>query len=142
MEQLLFAKLSSHAQIPKRADDQAAGYDLYSAQEFNIPPKSRALIKTDIAWSVPNGYFGQICDRSGLAYKSGITCFAGIIDSNYSGNIGVILYNSGDVSFPVEIGDRIAQIIIQKYFSFHPIEVSEINTNTQRGDKGFGSSGK
>ena len=85
--------LSEAAKTPTKGTNQAAGYDLYAAQNAEIDPLKRALIKTNISIAIPKGYYGRIAPRSGLAYKNGIDVMAGVIDSDYRGDVGVILYN-------------------------------------------------
>ena len=90
--------------------------------------------------SIPKGYVGLIWPRSGLAYKHGLDVFAGVIDSGYRGDVGVVLYNSQFGDYHIEAGDRIAQIIFQKIEDFELIEVSRLN-ETDRNNEGFGSTG-
>jgi dUTP pyrophosphatase len=134
-------KLSENAKVPTRGTIFAAGYDLYAAENFIIKPLSRQLVKTNISIGVPEGFYGRIAPRSGLAYKNGIDVLAGVIDSDYRGDIGVILFNT-DVNkdFEVKAGDRIAQLIIEKCFNASWLEVENLN-DTQRSSGGFGSTG-
>lgn len=134
--------LSSNALMPKKGSIDAAGYDLYSVESGLIKPKERLLIKTGIVLEIPSGYYGRIAPRSGLAFKHGIDVMAGVIDSDYRGEIGVILYNTDNINdFIFEIGDKIAQIIFEKYYDFDIVESKELD-KTQRGNGGFGSTGK
>jgi dUTP pyrophosphatase len=138
---LKIKKLDENAIAPKKGSILAAGYELYSSEVGTIKPKERRLIKTSIVLEIPEGYYGRIAPRSGLAFKHGIDVMAGVIDSDYRGEIGVILYNtdcSNDFIFGV--GDKIAQIIFEKYYDFDIVEAKELN-DTQRGDGGFGSTG-
>lgn len=160
--------LSKNAQVPTFANDGDAGYDLYAAEDKVIFPLGWTLIKTDIALAIPNGYYGQIAPRSGLALKSGITVFGGIIDSTYRGNVGVILYNAknpyeiidksasiykpnqkdvvlnqitlNSSIFRVSKGDRVAQIIFKKYEKVGFDLVDKL-PESDRGQGGFGSTG-
>ncbi|XP_065567612.1 deoxyuridine 5'-triphosphate nucleotidohydrolase-like isoform X2 [Artemia franciscana] len=111
---LKFKKLSSHAFAPERGSAFAAGLDLKSAYDYEVPPKSRVLAKTDIQIQVPHGCYARIAPRSGLALKYGIDVGAGVVDEDYRGNVGVILFNFGDEIFKVAKGDRIAQLICEK----------------------------
>jgi len=141
MNQILFKLLSDKAKIPTRANVNDAGLDLYSAEDVVIHPSTRALIKTDIAFQIPNGYYGRIAPRSGLAYKNGIDVFGGCLDSTYRGNIGVILFNSEfEQEFKVNVGDRVAQLIIEAHYNFDVVTVFELG-DSSRGTGGFGSSG-
>jgi dUTP pyrophosphatase len=131
--------LSSSAKLPVRSTQLSAGYDLCSAQSSTIPAWGRGLIKTDIAVKVPIGTYGRIAGRSGLALK-GVTVAGGVIDRDYIGNVGVILYNFSDDEFKVNIGDRIAQLILEQIRTPEIIETQNLD-NTERGAKGFGSTG-
>tara|TARA_B100002019_G_scaffold285319_1_gene294134 strand:+ start:1223 stop:1711 length:489 start_codon:yes stop_codon:yes gene_type:complete len=133
-------KLDPEAIVPTRANKTDAGYDLYALADIQIPAINHKLIKTGISMSIPEGYVGLIWPRSGLAYKSGLDVFAGVIDSGYRGDIGVILYNSRMDHYQVKKGDRIAQIVFQKVEGFDLVEVKDLD-GTQRGEGGFGSSG-
>jgi len=134
-------KLSDQAKIPTQGSKYAAGYDLYAAEEVLVNTMGRKLVKTNISISVPEGYYGRIAPRSGLAYKNGIDVLAGVIDSDYRGDIGVILFNSDhNLDFQVNVGDRIAQIIIEKCHSVNWDTVENLEASV-RSEKGFGSSG-
>lgn len=134
-------KLSDQAKIPTQGSKYAAGYDLYAAEEVLVNTMGRKLVKTNISISIPEGYYGRIAPRSGLAYKNGIDVLAGVIDSDYRGDIGVILFNSDhNLDFQVNVGDRIAQIIIEKCHSVNWETVENLETSV-RSEKGFGSSG-
>ena len=133
--------LSEAAKTPTKGTDQAAGYDLYAAQNAEIDPLKRALIKTNISIAIPKGYYGRIAPRSGLAYKNGIDVMAGVIDSDYRGDVGVILYNTGVDIFNIKQGDRIAQLIIEKCYVAEWDLVNDLS-DTQRGEGGYGHTGK
>ena len=133
-------KLSENATLPTQGSKYAAGYDLYAAEEGVVLSECRLLIKTNISVSIPEGYYGRIAPRSGLAYKSGIDVMAGVIDADYRGDIGVILYNTDVKDFEFKKGDRIAQLIIEKCHNAEWQEVSELEDSV-RSDGGFGSTG-
>jgi len=133
--------LSEAAKTPTKGTNQAAGYDLYAAQNAEIDPLKRALIKTNISIAIPKGYYGRIAPRSGLAYKNGIDVMAGVIDSDYRGDVGVILYNTGVDVFNVKQGDRIAQLIIEKCHVADWDLVEDLS-DTDRGEGGYGHTGK
>lgn len=138
-----FKKLSEGAIIPKYQTEGAAGFDLHAFTggfKIFIPVGERKLIQTALAAEIPPGYEMQIRSRSGLALKQGIQAHFGTIDSDYRGNIGVILYNHGDKPFVIEQGDRICQAVIKPVEQAEIIEVDELN-ETERGEGGFGSSG-
>lgn len=132
----------SDAKLPNQARRHDAGYDLFSLEEnIKISPGERVLIKTGITMAIPNGYYGRIAPRSGLALKHGIDVMGGVIDSQYRGEIGVILLNISGFEFNVNQGDKIAQIIIEKCYDANFIKVSQLD-ETERGVGGFGHSGK
>jgi|SRR6056300_3337 dUTP pyrophosphatase len=132
--------------LPKYETEGAAGLDLFAATKENkkilIAPNSAEMIPTGIAIAVPSGYEAQIRPRSGLAVKNGITVLnsPGTIDSDYRGEILVILINHSKKDFEVVRGMRIAQMVISKIEQFNLISVDELNT-TDRGKDGFGSTG-
>ena len=140
--QLRFKKLLNSAKTPKKGSLYAAGYDLYSPIETILHPGNRSLIKTGISIDIPNNLYGRIAPRSGLAFKYGINTLAGVIDSDYTGDIGVILYNTGKEAYKINKGDKIAQIIFTKIENnFEFIEINNIK-KTDRSNKGYGSTGK
>lgn len=126
----------------KRANTTDAGMDLISAEDKTIPPLCRATISTGVSLEIPEGYYGRIAPRSGLAHKYGINILAGVVDSSYRGEIRVILHNTDkDEAFNVRNGDKIAQIIIEKHYNFEFVEVEELSSS-ERGAGGFGSTGR
>jgi dUTP pyrophosphatase len=129
-----------NALLPKRSDAFAAGYDLYSCETKTISPWSRSLINTGIAMEIPPTYYGRIAPRSSLALKN-IDIGAGVIDSNYRGDVKVLLINSSDKAFEVTEQSRIAQIIFERHYVFDMNKVNSLN-ETCRGEKGFGSTGR
>ena len=139
--QINIKKLSDNAKIPTQGTKLAAGYDLYAAEDVTIDCGTRKLVKTNISMAITTGYYGRIAPRSGLAYKNGIDVLAGVIDSDYRGDIGVILYNTDkDIDFIVKKGDRIAQIIFEACYSINFNETDTLD-NTVREDGGFGFTG-
>ena len=132
--------------IPKYETEGAAGLDLFAATKEDtkiiINPKKAEMIPTGIAISVPSGYEAQIRPRSGLAAKNGITVLnsPGTIDSDYRGEILVMLINHSNKDFEILRGMRIAQMVISKIEQFNLISVDELDT-TDRGKDGFGSTG-
>lgn len=133
-------KCHDDALLPKRGSDLAAGSDLYSIGDYVIEPKSRCLISTGLKMQFPRDVYGRIAPRSGLALKNGVDVMAGVIDPDYTGIIMVLLYNTSDIKFEVQKGDRIAQIIFEqfKYPQFQEVDVLK---ETQRSSGGFGSTG-
>ncbi|XP_074150532.1 deoxyuridine 5'-triphosphate nucleotidohydrolase, mitochondrial isoform X1 [Sminthopsis crassicaudata] len=138
---LRFARLSEHATAPSKGSARAAGYDLYSAYDYTIPAMEKALVKTDIQISLPPGCYGRVAPRSGLAAKHFIDVGAGVIDEDYRGNVGVVLFNFGKETFEVKKGDRIAQLICERVFYPELEEVQGLD-DTERGAGGFGSTGQ
>lgn len=137
---VFFKRLGEISFLPSKASQHDAGYDLFSVETHTLAPMERKLFKTGIALEIPSGFYGRIAPRSGMAFKNGIDVLAGVIDSSYRGEIGVILINLGEQPKIVSLGDRIAQLIIEKYHEVKFIEVSELNESI-RGAKGIGSSG-
>ena len=134
-------RLSASAILPKRGSRDAAGYDLYSAHACTVPAQGKALVKTDIQVQLPEGCYGRVAPRSGLAWKQHIDIGAGVIDRDYRGNVGVVMFNHGKEDMEVKQGDRIAQLILERIF-YPDIEEVEKLDDTDRGAGGFGSSGK
>lgn len=132
--------LSDLATVPKRSSIGAAGYDLFSAEKTTVPAHGKAIVKTDIAIACLSGTYGRIAPRSGLAVKHFIDVGAGVIDEDYRGNIGVVLFNHGEQNFEVNIGDRIAQLIFEVIVTPNIIKVNTL-PSTIRGFNGYGSTG-
>ncbi|PKA61940.1 Deoxyuridine 5'-triphosphate nucleotidohydrolase [Apostasia shenzhenica] len=133
-------KLSPNAILPSRASPLSAGYDLSSATAAKVPARGKALIPTDLSIAIPEGAYARIAPRSGLAWKHSIDVGAGVIDADYRGPVGVVLFNHSDVDFEVNSGDRIAQLILEKIMTLPVIEEEELDI-TERGSGGFGSTG-
>lgn len=151
MLELKFKILSPHGWMPVYGSDKAAGLDLFAAHGAVIRPGQRQLIKTNVSVALNPGTYGRIAPRSGLALKHGIDTLAGVIDEDYRGDIGVILYNTNSPqrdlldnrshTFHVNPGDRIAQLIIEKIERPTPVAVDDLDA-TERNDGGFGSTDK
>ena len=125
---------------PKRAYVNSAGYDLFADESIEVLPNSRAVVSTGLRMQIPKGYYGQISPRSGLALKNGVIAFNGTIDSGYFGVVYVLLFNFSFEKFVVEKGNRIAQIIFKKCESVS-FSFEDLNFDSERGVKSFGSSG-
>src|SRR5882672_5070599 len=137
----LYVKLlSEKATCPIWSSEGAAGFDLYSAESVTITPGKSSLIKMDISIVIPGGTYARIAPRSGLAVKNMINTGAGIVDYDYRGEIKVLLFNHGEKDFHVTEGDRIAQLILERIIT-PPVMTVEDLDDTERGEKGFGSSG-
>lgn len=137
---LKIKKITPDAKLPFKATEFSAGYDLFSNEDIIIEPSERALICTDLQISIPNDHYGRIAPRSSLAVKYSIDIGAGVIDSDYTGHLKILLINNGKEAFIVNKHHRIAQLIIEKISRPEIIEVDDLSS-TERGDKGFGSTG-
>ena len=145
MEAIKIKKLNDKAIIPTRGSEYAAGWDLYACVDklTTIPAHSTVKIGTGIAMEIPHGYFGAIFARSGLATKEGLrpaNC-TGVCDQDYRGEYVVALHNDTDLPRVIEPNERIAQLVLIPYLS---VEFEEVNnlTDTDRGEGGFGSTGR
>ena len=128
--------------LPQYATEAAAGLDITAAEDLVLAPGQRHAIATGFAIEIPHGYEIQVRPRSGLAIKHGITCLntPGTIDSDYRGEVKVILINLGTEPFPVRRGDRIAQLVPAPVLRAHFTEVKVLEESA-RGTGGFGSTG-
>lgn len=133
-------KIYENAVIPNYAKDGDAGFDLHSVEEKILAVGEKDVIKTGIKIEIPEGYFGSIRDRSGLAAKNALHCLAGVVDSGYRGEIGIVMINLGKEEFKINKGDRIAQMLIQMVERVEIEEVEELGESF-RGESGFGSTG-
>ena len=129
------------ALIPTQGSPDAAGYDLYSAEEKVVPTRRKMLIDTQISIATPPGTYGRIAPRSGLAAKNMIATGAGVVDADYRGVVFVLLFNHSDEDFKVKQGDWIAQLILEKIATPTIEQVEDLN-KTVRGSQGFGSMDK
>eukprot|EP00640_Fibrocapsa_japonica_P002706 CAMPEP_0113936880 /NCGR_PEP_ID=MMETSP1339-20121228/3638_1 /TAXON_ID=94617 /ORGANISM="Fibrocapsa japonica" /LENGTH=257 /DNA_ID=CAMNT_0000939449 /DNA_START=196 /DNA_END=969 /DNA_ORIENTATION=+ /assembly_acc=CAM_ASM_000762 len=139
-EILSVKKLSENATIPVRGSVDAAGFDLSSAVDTTVPAGGKALIKTDLSIAIPQNTYARIAPRSGLAWKKHIDVGAGVIDYDYRGPVGVVLFNHASEDFAVAKGDRVAQLIIERICMAEVVEVDDL-PETARGAGGFGSTG-
>ncbi|MFM8528055.1 MAG: dUTP diphosphatase [bacterium] len=144
MEELPIRKLDPAARVPVRAHPGDAGLDLCSVEGLSLEPGGRASVGTGLAVAIPSGLAGLILPRSGLASEHGIALVnsPGLIDSGYRGEIRILLLNTDrQEEFAVEPGDRIAQLLIIPFTQMAVSEVPELS-DSERGDSGFGSSGR
>jgi dUTP pyrophosphatase len=133
-----------HAQgtlLPEYSSLGAAGADLYANEALTLAPGERAAVATGLRIEIPPGHAGLVWPRSGLAVRHGIDTLAGVIDSDYRGEVRVVLVNHGREAFSVEPGDRIAQLVVQKVERAAFVSAREL-AGTVRGESGFGSSGR
>ena len=131
-------KLSNNAALPKRSTRGAAGYDLCASQDCIIPAGGKGLVQTGLEISFPIGLYARIAPRSGIPLKKFIDVGAGVINSDYRGEVGMVLFNHGDQDFQVKMGDRIAQLILEK-IDILPVEEVQDLGNSVHGSGGFGS---
>jgi dUTP pyrophosphatase len=140
MNALTFLKLHPAARLPTRGSQQAAGLDLYSIEEVVLQPGARAAVRTGLSIAIPRGFYGRVAPRSGLAVNYGLDVLAGVIDSDYRGEIVCALVNHGQKSLTLEAGQRMAQLIIQAIITPEPAWTDSLD-ETARGAGGFGSTG-
>ena len=129
--------------LPRYASEDAAGLDVSAAEELTLQPGHRHAVATGFSIEIPRGYEVQVRPRSGLAIKNGITCLntPGTIDSDYRGEVKVILVNLGQEPFEIRRGERIAQLVPAPVLRADFVEASELG-ETARGAGGFGSTGR
>lgn len=140
MLKLKVKKIHPDAVIPKYAHEGDAGFDLRSVENYVLKPMEKTIVKTGLQMEIPEKYFGSIRDRSGLAAKYSIHILAGVIDSHYRGEVGVVIINLGEKEFKINKNDRIAQMLIQPVATAEIQEVDELS-ETARGEGRFGSTG-
>ena len=139
--------LREGAKLPTRGSAFAAGYDLYACldgdKELIIPPHATAMLPTGLSFALPEGTFGAVVARSGLASKQGLrpaNCL-GVIDSDYRGELRVPMVDLSDTAYTIQPGERVAQLCIAPVYTAAFAQVEELG-GTQRGEGGFGSTGK
>ena len=125
--------------MPVRGSDEAAGLDLFTTENATIPPGHRALLKTGVSMALPFGYVGLIWPRSKLAAKLGVATLAGVLDSDYRGELMISLLNTGFSYVEIKAGDKVAQMIIQKHYSFFDVIEADNLDDTERGQAGINS---
>jgi dUTP pyrophosphatase len=141
--QVEIMRMSNHAlPLPERATFGAAGQDLRASHHAVIPPGKHGIVRTGFAMAIPDGFVGMVCPRSGLAARHGVTVLnaPGIVDSDYRGEVGVILINLGSEQFQVAPGDRVAQLVLAHYRPADFLEVVALDA-TERGQGAYGSTG-
>ena len=135
---LRFKQLDSRALLPKRGSALAAGLDICSIEDLAIKPMQRVMAKTGLAVAIPPGFYGRVAPRSGLAVKNGLDVLAGVIDSDYRGEICCLLYNTGDEVISLPAGSKICQLIIEQIITPEAAWATDLD-ETARGAGGFGS---
>lgn len=147
MEEFKIKKLVQHALTPYKAHSSDAGFDLFACLATSvgsssfIAPGDRVLISTGLEIAVPEGYYGRVAPRSGLATK-GIDIGAGVVDSSYRGELKILVINNGKTTFEVKHGLKIAQLILEKISTIDKVTVVASLDETERGEGGFGSTDK
>lgn len=169
MTKLQIKLLSDNATKPKRADDESAGYDIYAAETVILEPQEKALIATDLAVNIPKGYLGLLTSRSGVNSKTHLVVETGKIDAGFQGHMRINVKNDREFalcneyelwdisetplekvtttkvyshgSYQINKGDRLAQLVIVPIWTPELEPVEEFESETERGEKGFGSSG-
>ncbi|HXQ71578.1 MAG TPA: dUTP diphosphatase, partial [Pyrinomonadaceae bacterium] len=137
---LRFKQLDAKAVLPVRGSSFAAGLDICSIEDVVIEPRQRATARTGLAVAIPHGFYGRVAPRSGLAVKQGLDVLAGVIDSDYRGELCCVLYNTGDAAIKLPAGSKICQLIIEKIITPQATWVNDLD-ETARGAGGFGSTG-
>lgn len=137
---LRFKQLDSRAVLPQRGSAWAAGLDVCSIDEINLGPRQRVMARTGLAVAIPSGFYGRIAPRSGLAAKNGLDVLAGVIDSDYRGEVCCLLYNTSAESINLPAGSKICQLIIEQIITPEAAWASDLD-ETARGAGGFGSTG-
>lgn len=136
-----FSKTHPEAQLPKKNHHDDAGWDLFAVEDKTIPANGSAVVDVGLVLAyLEPGYWIRVASRSGLSFKHSVLAHPGVVDSGYRGSLGVLLYNFSKSDYNVKKGDRIAQIVTHFNIEFD-VEWGNIE-DTERGDKGFGSSGK
>jgi dUTP pyrophosphatase len=140
-ERLEFMRLHPSARLPTRGSRFSAGLDLYSIERVTIPSRGRAVVRTGLAVAIPHGFYGRVAPRSGLAIEHGLDVLAGVIDSDYRGELMCALANHGNEAIEIEAGMRMAQLVIEAIISPEPVWSEDLSA-TVRGAGGLGSTGK
>ena len=139
-DRLHFKKLHADARLPTRGSPLAAGLDLCSVERVTLEAGARAAVRTGLAVAIPAGFYGRVAPRSGLAVRQGLDVLAGVIDSDYRGEILCALVNHGDAAVEIEPGARIAQLVVERIALPEAVWAEDLD-ETERGAGGFGSTG-
>lgn len=139
--ELRVKKLREDAKLPTKGHPGDAGIDFYTTEDVIFLPKAKAHVSTGVAIEIPEGYVGLVWDKSSISFNKGLKTMGGVIDAGYRGEIFFNLYNTGDSEIVIKKGEKVAQMIIQKFEDCDIIESNELG-DTVRGDQGFGSTGK
>jgi dUTP pyrophosphatase len=139
-DELKFLRLHPAAKLPTRGSREAAGLDLYSIEAATLEPGGRAAVRTGLAVGIPAGFYGRVAPRSGLAVNYGLDVLAGVVDSDYRGELICAIVNHGGEACTIEAGQRVAQLIIEAIISPDAVWADALE-ETARGAGGFGSTG-
>lgn len=139
-QSLKFKQLDPRAVLPTRGSTYSAGLDLYCIEELRIEPHMRVAAHTGLSVAIPEGFYGRVAPRSGLAAKHGLDVLSGVIDADYRGEIICLLYNSGAEPLVLPAGSKMCQLIIEQIIAPTPVWAEELEV-TARGAGGFGSTG-
>src|SRR5690349_477041 len=140
LDVLRFKQLDDRATLPTRGSAFAAGLDICSIDDLMIGPRERATARTGLAVAIPQGFYGRVAPRSGLAAKQGLDVLAGVIDSDYRGELCCVIYNTSDSAIVLPAGSKICQLIVEKIITPQASWVNDLD-ETARGAGGFGSTG-
>lgn len=140
MDSLTFKRLDDRAILPTRGSQAAAGLDLYCIEELSFLPHERVLARTGLSVAIPEGFYGRVAPRSGLAVKHGLDVMAGVIDADYRGELQCLLINAGSTPVNLPAGTKVCQLIVEKIITPQAMWADDL-TETARGAGGFGSTG-
>ena len=140
LDVLRFQQLDPRAILPARGSAFSAGLDICSIEDLVIQPHQRATARTGLAVAIPHGFYGRVAPRSGLAAKQGLDVLAGVVDSDYRGEICCVLYNTGEDVITLPAGSKICQLIIEQIITPEAAWADSLE-ETARGAGGFGSTG-
>ncbi|CAE8700243.1 unnamed protein product, partial [Polarella glacialis] len=124
---MMVKRLCPSASMPLRGSDFAAGFDLAASEASVVPAGGKGIVKTGLSIAIPQGTYARIAPRSGLAAKKMINIGAGVVDYDYRGEVGVVLFNHGTEDFGVEVGDRVAQLILENVTMVGCVEVDSLD---------------
>src|SRR5215207_3887690 len=124
---LRFKKLDPRAVLPQRGSALAAGLDVCGIEDLSIEPKQRVMAKTGLAVAIPPGFYGRIAPRSGLAAKNGLDVLAGVIDSDYRGEVCCLLYNTSDEVITLAAGSKICQLIVEQIITPEAVWATDLD---------------
>ena len=137
---LKFKQLDPRAVLPARGSELSAGLDLFSIEDLRIAPHDRVRAHTGLSVAIPDGFYGRVAPRSGLASKHGLDVLSGVIDADYRGEIICLLHNTGNETIVLPAGSKMCQLIIEQIIMPTPQWEEELE-ETARGAGGFGSTG-